>query len=60
MKRVSIEWNTKSVRATRRSSTQSVWTDNLEDEIDLRRLRADRKIDKVRRALIGQAGLTAR
>lgn len=60
MKRVSIDWNAKPVRAARRSPARSVWTDTLEDEIDLRRLRTERRLDKVRRALINQNGLTSR
>lgn len=60
MKRVSIDWNAKPVRGARRSADRSVWTEHLEDEIDLRKLRAGRRLDKVRRTQIGQSGLAAR
>lgn len=60
MKRVSIDWNAKSPSVRRRAESRNSWTEHMDDELDVRKLLTGRKLDKVRRAQIGQNGLTAR
>ena len=55
MKRVNIEFPTRPVRAARRGEARSGWNEWIEDEIDMRRLRSGRKLDKVRRSIANQA-----
>lgn len=60
MKRVSIDWNAKSPNVRRRDASRNSWTENMDDELDVRRLLTGRKLDKVRRSQIGQNGLIPR
>ena len=55
MKRVNIEFPTRPVRTARRGEARSGWNEWIEDEIDMRKLRSGRKLDKVRRSIANQA-----
>ena len=55
MKRVQIAFPTRTTRFGRRSETAPGWNEWIEDEIDMRKLRSGRKLDKVRRSIANQA-----
>jgi hypothetical protein len=60
MKRVQIEFPTRTTRVGRRTETAASWNEWIDDETDIRKLRIGRKLDKVRRAVANQSNESPR